>query len=148
MANDGDLTYAKVRLDEGSLALASKHLRGFDDSLTQLIILSSIWDSVRDGELPAAHYVELVHQHLPAITHSSGLLVQLRQLATALDAYVPHPHRRDLRVRTADRLWTLTGGARRHPRRVGPAAAAVPGVLPAGVHGCAHGRARIRADRC
>ncbi len=111
VANDGDLTYAKVRLDEGSLALASEHLNGFDDSLTQLIILSSIWDSVRDGELPAAHYVELLHRHLPAITHSSGLLVQLRQLATALDAYVPHPQRAGLRARMADRLWALAGGA-------------------------------------
>lgn len=111
VTNDGDLTYAKVRLDEESLALASEHLNGFDDSLTQLIVLSSVWDAVRDGELPAAHYVELLHRHLPAITHSSGLLVQLRQLATALDAYVPHARRSDLRARMADRLWELTGGA-------------------------------------
>ncbi|HLS32980.1 MAG TPA: ERAP1-like C-terminal domain-containing protein, partial [Brevibacterium sp.] len=111
VANDGDLTYAKVRLDEDSLTRASQHLGGFDDSLTQLIVLSSVWDTVRDGELSAAHYVELLHQHLPSIAHSSGLLVQLRQLATALDAYVPPAHRSDLRARTADRLWALACGA-------------------------------------
>ena len=109
--NHSDLTYAKIRLDEGSLEQVLAHIGGFDDSLTQLVVLSSVWDMVRDGELAAVHYVELLHDHLPAITHSSGLLVQLRQLTTALDAYVPPTQRKALRTRIADRLWELCTGA-------------------------------------
>ena len=109
--NDGDLTYAKVRLDEGTREVVSRHLDGFDDTLTQLLVLSSLWDAVRDGELAASRYVDLLLTHLPALTHSSGLLVQLRQLATAVSTYVPPERRGPLRARVADRLWDLANGA-------------------------------------
>ncbi|WP_019157773.1 aminopeptidase N [Brevibacterium senegalense] len=108
--NDGDLTYAKVRLDEGSHAVVARYLSGFDDSLTQLLVLSSLWDAVRDGEQAASDYIRLLLDHLPALTHSSGLLVQLRQLATALTTYVPPERRGALRAQVADRLWDLANG--------------------------------------
>ncbi|GAA2088733.1 aminopeptidase N [Brevibacterium salitolerans] len=110
VVNDGDLTYAKARFDEVSLRLAMERLSGFEDTLTQLLVLSTVWDMVRDGELPAAEYVELLHRHLPAVSHSSGLLVQLRQLATALGEYVPLAERPALRTRIADRLLGLSRG--------------------------------------
>ncbi|WP_035280740.1 aminopeptidase N [Brevibacterium album] len=111
IANDGDLTYAKARFDPDSLRLAADHLAGFEDTLTQLLVLSTVWDMVRDGELAASRYIEMLLRDLPAVTHSSGLLVQLRQLATALGEYVPPAERTALRERTADRLLALVRGA-------------------------------------
>ncbi|RAB11050.1 M1 family metallopeptidase, partial [Burkholderia multivorans] len=50
VVNDADLTYAKVRFDAESLATATARLSDFDDSPTQLPVLSTLWDGVRDAE--------------------------------------------------------------------------------------------------
>ncbi|WP_349828950.1 aminopeptidase N [Brevibacterium litoralis] len=107
VVNDADLGYTKTRLDPTSLETVLAHLDGFDDSLTQLMVLSTVWDMVRDAQLPATDYVDLLLKHLESITHSTGLLVQFRQLATALTAYVPPADRPELRERVAERLWEL-----------------------------------------
>ncbi|GAA2002736.1 aminopeptidase N [Brevibacterium samyangense] len=107
VVNDADLSYTKVRFDAQSFDLATAHLGGFEDSLTQLVVLSTVWDMVRDGELPATAYIDMLLEHLPAVTHSTGLLVQFRQLTTAIEAYLPAADRPAVRTRVAARLWDL-----------------------------------------
>ncbi len=51
LVNDDDLTYAKIRLDERSLATALAHPRGFDGSLPRSLVLASAWDMTRDAEM-------------------------------------------------------------------------------------------------
>ncbi|GAA1618630.1 MULTISPECIES: aminopeptidase N [Brevibacterium] len=111
VVNDADLTYAKVRFDPESMRVAAARLSDFDDSLTQLLVLSTLWDSVRDGELPAGVYIETLLDHLGAITHSSGLLTQMRQLETAVGAYLPPAERAEAHTRVADRLGELFASA-------------------------------------
>ena len=111
VVNDADLAYAKVRFDEDSLRTAMAHLSGFTDSLTQLMVLSTVWDMVRDGELPACAYIDMLCEHLPSVTHSTGLLVQMRQLATALDVYLPPTERRSARTRVAEALQRMMHAA-------------------------------------
>ncbi|MFP5366050.1 MAG: aminopeptidase N, partial [Actinomycetes bacterium] len=107
LVNDDDLAYAKVRLDEKSLATATAHLKDFSQSLPRTLVWNSAWDAARDGETPARRYVELILANVAAESDSSVILVQLRQLATTLNFYVAEEHREQTAVAAADRLWEL-----------------------------------------
>ncbi|HEY0216483.1 MAG TPA: aminopeptidase N [Cellulomonas sp.] len=111
LLNDDDLAYAKVRLDERSLATAVAHLGSFTDSLPRTLVWAATWDATRDGESPARDYVDLLLGNIAHETDSSVVLVLLRQLATALDLYVAAEHRTATEVAAADRLWTLATDA-------------------------------------
>ncbi|MFE2065477.1 aminopeptidase N [Streptomyces sp. NPDC059467] len=65
LLNDGDLTYAKVRFDAESAAAVRAHLSGLPDPLTRAVVWNALRDAVRDGELPAAAYLETARVHLP-----------------------------------------------------------------------------------
>ena len=111
LVNDDDLAYAKVRLDEKSLATATAHLKDFDKSLPRTLVWNSAWDAARDGETPARRYVELILANVAAESDSSVILVQLRQLATTLNFYVAEEHREATAVAAADRLWQMASAA-------------------------------------
>ncbi|MEE1753649.1 aminopeptidase N [Streptomyces sp. SP18CS02] len=101
LLNDDDLTYAKVRLDEESLANVTQRLGDFTESLPRALCWASAWDMVRDGELPTQAYLDLV---LSGIGKESdiGVVQSLhRQVKLALDLYAA-PERRD----TALARWT------------------------------------------
>lgn len=104
VVNDADLSYAKVRFDARSMDTAANRLGDFDDSLTQLLVLATLWDEVRDGERPVHDYIRTVLTHLGAITHSSGLLTQMRQLDTAVGSYLPPQERKRMHAEVADRF--------------------------------------------
>ncbi|MBT1190105.1 aminopeptidase N [Streptomyces sp. CJ_13] len=65
LLNDGDLTYAKVRLDDTSVATALSSLSRIPDPLTRAVVWNSLRDMVRDGELAPATYLNAVEAHLP-----------------------------------------------------------------------------------
>ncbi|MFD9357936.1 aminopeptidase N [Streptomyces sp. NPDC060031] len=64
--NDGDLTYAKVRLDEDSLDTALRGLSRIADPLTRAVVWNSLRDMVRDGELAPEDYLATAGAHVPA----------------------------------------------------------------------------------
>ncbi|MFB7373918.1 aminopeptidase N [Streptomyces sp. NPDC056222] len=66
--NEGDLTYAKVRLDEASLETALRTLSAIPDALTRAIVWNTLRDMVRDGELEPSAYLETALAHLPEET--------------------------------------------------------------------------------
>ncbi|WP_432249834.1 aminopeptidase N [Streptomyces sanyensis] len=66
--NDGDTTYAKVRLDAESWATALGSLSGIPDPLTRAVVWNAARDMVRDGELAPAAYLEAARAHLPGET--------------------------------------------------------------------------------
>ncbi|MCU1518858.1 MAG: aminopeptidase [Pseudarthrobacter sp.] len=107
LVNDDDLAYAKVRLDPKSLATATAHLKDFSASLPRTLVWNSAWDAARDGETPARRYVDLILANVAAESDSSVILVQLRQLATALNFYVAEEHREATTVAAVDTLWDL-----------------------------------------
>ncbi|MDN5608162.1 MAG: M1 family metallopeptidase, partial [Brevibacterium sp.] len=109
IVNDEDLTYAKVRFDHESMDVAAARLGDFDDSLTQLLILGTLWDAVRDGQRPAQDYIATVLDNCAAVTHSSGLLTQMRQLETAVGSYLPPESRAEAHTAVADRFAELLG---------------------------------------
>ncbi|MFD9032978.1 aminopeptidase N [Streptomyces sp. NPDC059567] len=63
--NDGDLTYAKVRLDATSLETALRTLSGIPEALTRALVWNGLRDMVRDGELEPSAYLETALAHLP-----------------------------------------------------------------------------------
>ena len=60
LLNDGDLSYAKVRFDERSLATVRESIQDIDDSLARAVCWGALWDMTRDAELPAGAFVEMV----------------------------------------------------------------------------------------
>ncbi|MER5841138.1 aminopeptidase N [Streptomyces prasinus] len=87
LLNDDDLSYAKVRLDEQSLAFVTEHLGDFEASLPRALCWASAWDMTRDGELATRDYLSLV---LSGIGKESdiGVVQSLhRQVKLAIDLY-------------------------------------------------------------
>jgi aminopeptidase N len=66
LLNSGDLTFAKVRVDDDTRARLGELLRGQPDALERAVMWNSAWDSTRDGEWPAQEFVALVAAALPA----------------------------------------------------------------------------------
>ncbi|WP_084039515.1 aminopeptidase N [Demequina sp. NBRC 110053] len=107
LVNDNDLAYAKVRLDEQSLATAVEHVGGFADPLARSMVLTAAWDMTRDGEMPARQFVDLVLNTIARETESTTVLVLLRQLATTLSLYVHPDASADACADASEALWKL-----------------------------------------
>ncbi|MFF5568635.1 aminopeptidase N [Streptomyces sp. NPDC012623] len=80
LLNDGDLTYAKVRLDTASWDTALRALSGIPDPLTRAVIWNAARDMVRDGELAPTAYLDAARAHLP---HETDLALVQGVLAFA-----------------------------------------------------------------
>jgi aminopeptidase N len=114
LLNDDDLSYAKVRLDERSLAAVRDHLGDFTESLPRALVWAAAWDMTRDGELATRDYLELV-LHGVAKESDIGVVQSLqRQVKVALDLY-------------ADPDWRESGLARWTEAALGLLETAAPG---------------------
>lgn len=107
LINDEDLAYAKVRLDEESLAFAIRNIAEFEDSLTRGVILASAWDMTRDGEMSARDYLSLVLAALPVERNSTMLRLHLRHIDEAVRAFVAPAHRAAAQVQVGTTLLLL-----------------------------------------
>ncbi|MEV0533415.1 aminopeptidase N [Kitasatospora sp. NPDC050463] len=87
LLNDDDLSYAKVRLDEDSLAVVTEHLGAFTDSLPRALCWASAWDMTRDGELAARDYLALAVSGLGRESDIGVVQSVHRQVKLALDSY-------------------------------------------------------------
>jgi aminopeptidase N len=93
LVNDDDLAYAKIRLDEPSMATVLANPRGFTDSLPRALVLGAAWDMTRDAEMSARDFCHLVLSTLPGEKDSTLLRVLLAQLQGAATLYVAPDHR-------------------------------------------------------
>ncbi|MEV4044472.1 aminopeptidase N [Streptomyces sp. NPDC049744] len=102
--NDGDLSYAKIRFDADSFRAVRESLSGLPDPLTRAVVWNALRDAVRDGELPAATYLDIARTHLP---HETDLALVDGVLAFAAgqvaDRYVT-PERRPAALSTLAEL--------------------------------------------
>ncbi|MFE7859922.1 aminopeptidase N [Streptomyces sp. NPDC057403] len=102
LLNDDDLSYAKVRLDEHSLAFVTEHLGDFESSLPRALCWASAWDMTRDAELATRDYLSLV---LSGIGKESdiGVVQSLhRQVKLAIEMYADPTARETLLTRWTD----------------------------------------------
>ena len=111
LLNDEDLAYAKIRLDERSLATAIAHLGDISDPLARSLVWGAAWDQTRDAESAARDYVDLVLGNIGRETESTTVRTTLAQLQTAAALYVAPETRTATRTRVADGLWALAQSA-------------------------------------
>jgi aminopeptidase N len=114
LLNDDDLTYAKLRLDERSMATVVSHLSGLESSLARALCWSAAWDMLRDAELSTRDYLTLVCSSLPAESDINLVTATLRQMQGALAQF-------------ADPTWAPTGWQRLADTARTALAAAAPG---------------------
>ena len=99
LVNDDDLAYAKIRLDERSLATLVGHVGDFTDSLPRALCWTAAWDMTRDAEMAARDYVELVLRGIGSETDIGVVQSLLRLAQSAATIY-------------ADPAWRPVGRAR------------------------------------
>ena len=98
LVNDDDLTFAKIRLDERSLATLVRHVGDFEESLPRALCWAAAWDMTRDAELPARDYLALVLNGLGGESDIGVVQSLLRQAQSAVTLF-------------ADPAWAPTGRA-------------------------------------
>ncbi len=111
LPNDGDLTYAKVRLDDASLDAVEAALSTIDDALARGLVWSSLWNATRDGELPAERYLAIVGRHAGAETNSALRADVLANAAFAIARYVPDERRAGEQARWLETAWRQLSAA-------------------------------------
>ncbi len=130
LLNDGDLTYAKIRLDEESAAAVPTVLPLLGDSLARAVLWAATLDAVVDGERPVAELVTMVLTALPMETEVVIVEDVLRATRSLVDRYSTaqtRPAALELVAQAADRLLAHSepGGSRQ--------LAAVRGLIGASV---------------
>ncbi|HWI30383.1 MAG TPA: aminopeptidase N [Microbacterium sp.] len=111
LLNDGDLAYAKIRLDERSLQTAIAHLGDIADPLARSLVWGAAWDQTRDAEASPSDYIDLVLRNIGRETESTTVRTTLAQLQLAANAYVSPEKRDATRAKVADGLWALAQAA-------------------------------------
>jgi aminopeptidase N len=104
LINDGDLSYAKLRFDDRSIATLKSHLGGLKEPLARALIWASLWDSVRDGELSASDYIAIALNALGTESDISIVSATNTNIETAIWFYASPGHRAALRATVSDSL--------------------------------------------
>lgn len=97
LLNDGDLTYAKTRLDEQSLASAVAHLGKLSDPLGRAMVWATAWDMTRDAEMTSLDYVRLVTGAVASETDATATATVLRQALMAATSFTAPERRANVR---------------------------------------------------
>ncbi|MCR5980482.1 aminopeptidase N [Gordonia jinghuaiqii] len=87
LINDGDLTYASVRLDPESLATATARIGDIADPMPRTLVWSAAWEMTRQAEMRARDFVELVQRGIAAETEIGVVQRVLLQATTAIESY-------------------------------------------------------------
>ncbi|SEB45870.1 Membrane alanyl aminopeptidase Metallo peptidase. MEROPS family M01 [Nocardioides exalbidus] len=96
LLNDEDHAYAKIRLDERSLATAISSLSTFDDSLPRALIWGAAWDMTRDAEMRTRDWVDLVLANIGAETDAWAVTRIPASTALSVAFYSDPAHRDEL----------------------------------------------------
>jgi len=99
LLNDGDLTYAKIRLDERSLATAIEHINAIDDSLARALVWGAAWDMTRDAQLSPQDFTELVLRGIGSESDSTAVARLPMYVRTAIEYYTAPGNREEVRAR-------------------------------------------------
>ncbi len=99
LLNDGDLTYAKVRLDPASERTVREGLGDVGDPLARALCWTALWHAARDGEVPARAYADAVVRFAAAETTVGVQLAVLDNARTAIERYTHGEARGELRAR-------------------------------------------------
>ncbi|HEY6597524.1 MAG TPA: M1 family aminopeptidase, partial [Asanoa sp.] len=107
LLNDGDLTFAKVRLDPASAAAVPRLLPRLGDPLARAVVWTATTDAVRDAELPVTVLVDLMAAALPGESEVAIVTDTLATGRNLVERYLAGDARRIERARIAGVCDTL-----------------------------------------
>ncbi|CAB4833395.1 unannotated protein [freshwater metagenome] len=107
LINDGDLSYAKLRFDDRSIATLNTHLGTLTDPLARALCWASLWDSLRDGELSASYYIPTALKALERESDITMVTTTLLQLDSAAEIFACDKNRESLRTMVANGIEKL-----------------------------------------
>ncbi|WP_329033084.1 aminopeptidase N [Streptomyces sp. NBC_01725] len=113
LVNDDDLTYCKIRFDEGSLETLRGYLGELTDPLARALCWSALWNLTRDGLMPARDFIQLVLR-FAGRESDIGVLQRLHAWAQGALIHYAAPQWREEGARA------LAEGALRELRLAGP----------------------------
>ena len=93
LLNDEDLTYAKIRLDDISIATATNSINKLESSLSRALIWGAMWDMLRDAEVSTKDFMSLVINGVSEESDIGVVQQLLMQLRTAIDMYASRTKR-------------------------------------------------------
>ena len=99
LLNDGDLTYAKIRFDERSLATVRESLHTLDDLLARALCWGALWDMTREAQVSATDFVTIVLRGLGTETDETAAKQLPLYVQVALEQFA-HPDHRAVLQRT------------------------------------------------
>ncbi|WP_084125898.1 aminopeptidase N [Demequina sp. NBRC 110054] len=111
LVNDGDRSYAKLRLTEASVATAVAHIGDLTEAKPQALVLDALWHMCRDAQLPAEKYIDAALTALPVMANSTAAESHVRTLVVALTRYLPPTRLDAVGEEAAERLWASLLGA-------------------------------------
>jgi len=118
LPNDDDLSYAKLRFDERSYATLLEHTADFAESLPRSLVIGAFWEMVREGEMPARDFVDLLLASLATETHPTVIRTILQttkqipsQLLTSATLYSAPEHREETQAKVAEALRKMAEDA-------------------------------------
>lgn len=65
LMNTRDHDYVRTRIDDRSVAHLREHFQKLEDPLTRLVVWSSLWEMVRDGQFGILEFSDLAFRSLP-----------------------------------------------------------------------------------
>jgi aminopeptidase N len=111
LLNDDDLTYAKIRLDDHSLATLVSSIGRLSDSLPAALCWAAAWDMCRDGEMAARDYVRLIMTGVDSVGDISVTQTLLRQASITVRRFADPAWRAEGLELMATGLRALVTGA-------------------------------------
>ena len=95
-ANFEDYGYGRFLLDEESRAYVARNLGSVDDDFLRALLWGSLWESVREAEMPPADFVELAIKNASRETDDVMLAFILSRAQTAFTRYLSDARREAL----------------------------------------------------
>jgi aminopeptidase N len=112
LINDRDLSYAKLRFDDRSVATLKSHLGALNDDLARALCWAAVWDMHRDAEISTSDFMQIAFSGLKGETDDAIVSIVLSQLTTSVEAFATDANRDAYREKLADALWQLANGAK------------------------------------
>ena len=111
LINDGDYTFAKIRLDERSLVTARQWIGKIDKALARTLIWGASWDMTRDAEIPTSQFLDLLHSGIVSEPDVVVIETLLRQATSAIEQFADPEQRANYRSDLAELLWQAARNA-------------------------------------
>ena len=107
LINDRDLSYAKLRFDDRSIATLKKYLGRLNDPLARAVTWAAIWDMHRDAQISSADFIEVALSGLAGESDDAIVNIVIGQLGTSVEGYASDANRNKYRELLANGFWKL-----------------------------------------